>query len=119
MYFLFFLSFLHTLIITSTTAFDTICHYFSFSGARVAHDSVIAVGQGHKDWAHFLTWTVGKLFAHKPLMAVRIFVWGLQSASTVDEWKVSLPACEKGVSPEAYTVMCEEFKIQEDGKMVL
>jgi hypothetical protein len=90
--------------------------------SRVFHDRILAAGVSTGDFDWFVGYVVKKLSTYgstdQPAkVATRVFVWGLQYASSPDQWSVWLPIIKMNTPDDIYQYMVREFKIEEPGKV--
>ena len=74
------------------------------------------------DWPFVLQWVLQSLSKHgterqSPQIAVRVFCWGLQHASTPKQWDSWLPIIRKSVPAQVYKMMVDNFDIESPGKI--
>ena len=79
-----------------------------------------AIAHGDFDW--YLAFVIERLTAYgtaeqSPNIAVRVFAWGLQYASTPGQWNEWKKIVQKNTSDEIWLEMVEEFQIDGDGKI--
>ncbi|PSC74763.1 epoxide hydrolase [Micractinium conductrix] len=72
------------------------------------------LAQGDFEWA--LGWSLRKLVKHKPPTATRIYLWGLQHATTAEEYATFMPIIRAAVPDALFLPMAEEFKLGDPGK---
>jgi hypothetical protein len=89
---------------------------------RIFHDRVLAAGVKTGDFNFFVAYVVKKLTlfgsADNPAkIATRVWVWGLQNASSPAQWKDWLPIVKENTSQEIYEHMVKDFKIEDAGKI--
>jgi hypothetical protein len=89
---------------------------------QVVYDRLIlpALEFGDFDW--YLAFAIKRLSAYgtaqqPPDIAVRVFAWGLQYASTPEHWNQWKKIIRKNTSTEIWQEMVEQFQIDGEGKI--
>ena len=89
---------------------------------QVVHDVLIRPALEHGDFEWFLAFVIKRLTAYGTAqqsanVAVRVFAWGLQYASTPDEWQRWKEIIREHTSDEIWQEMVDDFQIDGDGKV--
>ncbi len=89
---------------------------------RVVQDHIVqpAIDSGDFDW--YLAFVIKRLTAYgtaqqPPNIAVRVFAWGLQYASTPKQWNEWKTIVQDNTSNEIWQEMVEQFQIDAEGKI--
>ena len=89
---------------------------------QVVQDRLVlpAIANGDFDW--YLAFVIRRLTAHgteqqPPNIAVRVFAWGLQYASTPGQWNLWKAIVQDNTSTEIWSEMVEQFQIDGEGKI--
>jgi len=89
---------------------------------QVVHDRLVvpAIKYGDFDW--YLAFVIKRLTAYgtaqqPPSIAVRVFAWGLQYASTPTQWESWKRIVQDNTSNEIWQEMVEKFQIDAEGKI--
>lgn len=85
--------------------------------AKVANQILVAPMEATGDFDFFIGWVVRMLVKHKPAEAVRVFIWGLQYATTAAQYAALLPTIKAVVPEPMFAAMAEEFQLEEPGKV--
>jgi len=90
---------------------------------RVVHERLIlpAIEFGDFDW--YLAFAIKRLTAYgtaqqPPNVAVRVFAWGLQYASTPGQWDSWKEIVHRNTSGDIWQEMVEQFQIDGEGKII-
>ncbi len=89
---------------------------------QVVHDSLMLPALEHGDFDWYLAFTIKRLTAYgtsnqPPNIAVRVFAWGLQFASTSGEWDRWKKIVQENTTNEIWDEMVEQFQIDGEGKI--
>ena len=89
---------------------------------KVVHDRLVIPALEHGDFDWYLAFVINRLTAYGTAqqpgnVAVRVFSWGLQYASTPAEWDHFKPIIRENTSAEIWQEMVEQFQIDGDGKV--
>jgi hypothetical protein len=90
--------------------------------ARVVNEKLLTPFEQRADFAWFVGWVVGLLSRHgstgQPAnVATRVFAWGLQHASTREQWQRLRPVVQQATTPAIWTELTQEFGLAGDGAL--
>ena len=91
---------------------------------RVVHDSLLLPALEYGDFDWYLGFVIRRLTTYgtsnqPPKVAVRVFAWGLQHASTPELWAHWKPIIQENTTDEIWIEMVDRFQIDGEGKVVL
>lgn len=91
--------------------------------ARIVNERLLTPGTELADFDWFVGWVVGMLSRHgssaqPPAVATRVFVWGLQHASTPDQWRRLRPIAQRSCPPEMWDELARGYGLDTGGKIV-
>ena len=89
---------------------------------QVVHDWLMPPAIEHGDFDWYLAFVITRLTSYgtsnqPPNVAVRVFAWGLQYASTAVQWDMWKPIIRDNTSNELWVEMVEKFDIDGEGKI--
>lgn len=89
---------------------------------QVVHDTLLLPALEHGDFDWYLAFTIERLTSYgtsnqPPNVAVRVFAWGLQHASTPAEWSHWKEIVRSNTSEEIWDEMVAQFQIDGEGKI--
>ncbi len=89
---------------------------------QVVHDRLVLPALEYGDFDWYLAFAIKRLTAwgtaqQPPNVAVRVFAWGLQYASTPGQWNQWKEIIRKNTSTEIWQEMVEQFQIDGEGKI--
>lgn len=89
---------------------------------KVVQERLVLPAIAHGDFDWYLAFVIERLTAYgtaqqSPNIAVRVFAWGLQYASTPEQWNEWKKIVQKNTSDEIWLEMVENFQIDGDGKI--
>ena len=89
---------------------------------QVVHDRLMLPALEHGDFDWYLAFVIKRLTTYgtsnqPPNIAVRVFAWGLQYASTPSEWNRWKKIIQEHTSSEIWAEMVEQFQIDGEGKI--
>ena len=89
---------------------------------RVVQERLILPAIAHGDFDWYLAFAIKRLTAYgtaeQPAnVAVRVFAWGLQYASTPEQWNEWKKIVQENTSDEIWLEMVEQFQIDGEGKI--
>ena len=90
--------------------------------ARIVNERLLTPGTELADFDWFVGWVVGMLSRHgssaqPPAVATRVFVWGLQHASTPDQWRRLRPIAQRSCPPEMWDELARGYGLDTGGKV--
>lgn len=90
--------------------------------AQVVHDTLLVPALEHGDFDWYLAFVIKRLSAYgtagqAPNVAVRVFAWGLQYASSPAQWNEWKVIVRDNTSAEIWDEMVDQFQIDSDGKI--
>lgn len=90
--------------------------------ARVVHERLLTPAAELPDFEWFIGWVVQMLSAHgstaqPPAVATRVFAWGLQHASSREQWQRLRPIVERSCPPAMWNELVAGFGLDTDGKI--
>lgn len=90
--------------------------------ARIVNERLLTPGAGMADFDWFVGWVVEMLSRHgssaqPPAVATRVFVWGLQHASTPDQWRRFRPIAQRSCPPAMWDELARGFGLDTGGKI--
>jgi len=90
--------------------------------ARVVNDRLVTPFERRADFAWFVGWVVALLSRHgsaaqPPNVATRVFAWGLQHASSREQWQRLRPVVQQATTPAIWTELKEQFGLDGDGPL--
>lgn len=89
---------------------------------QVVHDTLVLPALEYGDFDWYLAFVIDRLTTYgtsnqPPNVAVRVFAWGLQYASTSSEWTRWKDIIRDNTSKEIWDEMVMQFQIDGDGKI--
>lgn len=89
---------------------------------QVVHDTLVLPALEYGDFDWYLAFVIERLTAYgtanqPPNVAVRVFAWGLQHASTPQEWTRWKEIIQDHTSKEIWEEMVAQFQIDDEGKI--
>ena len=89
---------------------------------KVVQERLVLPAIAHGDFDWYLAFVIERLTAYgtaqqSPNIAVRVFAWGLQYASTPGQWNEWKKIVQQNTSDEIWLEMVEKFQIDGDGKI--
>jgi hypothetical protein len=89
---------------------------------RVVQERLVLPAIVHGDFDWYLAFTIARLTAYgtaeqPPAIAVRVFAWGLQYASTPEQWSQWKNIVQENTTTDIWLEMVEKFQIDSDGKI--
>jgi hypothetical protein len=89
---------------------------------QVVQERLVLPAIAHGDFDWYLAFVIKRLTAYgtaeqPPNIAVRVFAWGLQYASTPTQWEQWKKIVEDHTSNEIWLEMVEDFQIDGEGKI--
>ena len=89
---------------------------------QVVHDTLVLPALEHGDFEWYLAFVIERLTTYgtanqSPNVAVRVFAWGLQHASTPGEWTRWIKIIRDNTSKEIWEEMVTQFQIDTAGKI--
>jgi hypothetical protein len=90
--------------------------------ARVVHERLLTPAAARPDFDAFVGWTVGMLARHgssaqPAAVATRVFAWGLQHASSREQWARFRPVVQRNVPPALWDELVAGFGLDGDGRI--
>lgn len=89
--------------------------------ARIVHERLLGPVADKPEFEPFLQWVVTRLgqgsSGQPAAVAVRVFVWGLQHASSQAQWARWLPVVQASCAPAVWEVLVSKFQIDGPGKI--
>ena len=91
--------------------------------ARVVHERLLRPSAELPDFDWFVGWVVTMLSHHgssaqPPAVATRVFAWGLQHASSPEQWRRWRPIVERSCPQALWAELAGRFGLDGDGKVV-
>jgi hypothetical protein len=88
--------------------------------ARVVHETLLTPFERRADFGWFVGWVVGLLSrygstAQPPNVATRVFAWGLQHASSREQWQRLRPVVQQATTPAIWAELTAQFGLDGDG----
>jgi hypothetical protein len=88
--------------------------------ARVVHERLLVTGEKLPDFDWYIGWVVHMLSqygsAGQPAsVATRVFAWGLQHASSRDQWRRLRPIVQSNCTPAIWAELSSEFGLDREG----
>lgn len=89
---------------------------------KVVQERLILPALEHGDFDWYLAFAIRRLTAYgtaqqPPIIAVRVFAWGLQYASTPAQWDQWKKIVQENTSKSIWQEMVEQFQIDGEGKI--
>jgi hypothetical protein len=89
---------------------------------QIVHDRLMLSALEYGDFDWYLAFTIKRLTDHgtsnqPPGVAVRVFAWGPQYASTSGEWNRWKKIIQENTSNEIWLEMVAQFQIDGEGKI--
>jgi hypothetical protein len=90
--------------------------------ARIVHDRLLTPSAELEDFDWFVGWVAEMLSRHgssaqPPAVATRVFAWGLQHASTPEQWRRFKPIMKRSVPPAIWDDLARDYGLDADGKI--
>jgi hypothetical protein len=90
--------------------------------ARVVHDRLLTPSADLDDFDWFVGWVAEMLSRHgsnaqPPAVATRVFAWGLQHASTPEQWRRFKPIVQRSCPSAMWDELARDYGLDADGKI--
>jgi hypothetical protein len=90
--------------------------------ARIVHERLLTPSAELANFDWFVSWVVQMLSRHgstvqPPAVATRVFAWGLQHASTPEQWRRFRPLVEGSCPPAMWDELVRGYGLDAEGKI--
>jgi hypothetical protein len=87
---------------------------------RIVHERVLLPTEGLPDFDWSVGWVVRRLSefgstAQPPVVATRVYAWGLQNACSLSQWRRLRPIVQRNCAPAIWAEMASKFGLDGEG----